>query len=426
MKNIIIPFLLLLSFSLKAQDTLVVLQYNLLNYGNYTSYCSSNNNNVSKKDGYIKTIINYLKPDIFSVNEMVADEAMMEHLKNKINETWITKYQRPPFVQQNSDYIANTLYYNSNKISFHSQYIAQNYLRDVNVYKFYYNSSDLENGDTVFFYCVVAHLKAGSGTSNSDTRKIMASNTMNYIAGFDPVNNYLLMGDFNLYSASEPAWHVFTQNSNQQINFNDPINQSGDWHNNYNYRKYHTQSTHETSNGCAAGGGMDDRFDFILISNDVKNGTKKAKYVNGSYHAVGQDGKHFNKSINSTPVNTSVPSNVLTALYKNSDHLPVTLKLAINAPVGINETQESIFNYVSVVNPAGNMLKMRFSSKKNADVTLSLYDFTGRLRQSEKFNITKGETVRMMDVSGLNPGIYILRINDGKSLITRKLVKKRL
>ena len=36
-------FFLFLSFGLFAQDTLTVLQYNLLNYGNITSYCTNTN-----------------------------------------------------------------------------------------------------------------------------------------------------------------------------------------------------------------------------------------------------------------------------------------------------------------------------------------------------------------------------------------------
>ena len=425
MKNILTITFLLISFLLKAQDTITVLQYNLLNYGNYTSYCTSNNNNVNKKDGYIKTIINYVKPDIFSVNEMVAQEAMMEHLKGKINETWISKYKRPSFIYSSSDYIANTVYYNSEKLTFQAQYIAQTYVRDVNIFKFYYNSPALENGDTAFIFCVVAHLKAGSGTSNSNQRKIMINNTMNYIKNFDPENNYMLMGDFNMYTSQEPAWDLITNYSDERVRFNDPINKPGDWNNNYQFRYIHTQSTHENSSGCAAGGGMDDRFDFIFISNDIKNGNKKVKYVNGSYRAVGQDGNHFNKSINASPTNTSVPSNVLNALYKNSDHLPVMLKLAVMEPVGINENPETDVSAVNVVNPVGNRLYIRFNNKKYSVVKVSVFDITGRIVKNFNITAVKGENETSVDVSMLNPGFYFIKLTDKQNgFITKKLIKR--
>ncbi len=426
MKKIFLSLFLISFLISKGQDTLVVLQYNLLNYGNYTNYCTGNNNNVSQKDNYIKTIVNYIKPDIFSVNEMVAQEAMMEHLKGKLNETWTSSYQRPPFVSVNSDYLANTIYYNTKKLSFHSQYIAQTYVRDVNVFKFYYNNSpQLQNGDTAFIYCVVAHLKAGSDVSNANKRKVMANNTMNYLAGFYPGENFLLMGDFNLYTAEEDAWKIFTQNSNQQINFNDPVNQSGNWNNNYNYRYYHTQSTHKNSNGCASGGGMDDRFDYILISNSIKNGSKKVEYIQGSYWAVGQDGKHFNQSLLDAPTNTTVPSNVLNALYKNSDHLPVMLKLYINQPVGIAENgpATALHNF-SLVNPAKEKLKLKFFSNENGTAQISLLDLTGKTIIFSTMKVSRGANEWSRDISYLKAGFYLVRIKDSNGvIITKKLIK---
>ncbi len=424
MKKGLTVVFLLVSFLIKAQDTLVVLQYNLLNYGNYTNYCNTNNNNVSEKDGFIKTIINYMKPDIFSVNEMVAHEAMMEHLRGVINETWTNNYKRPPFIHQNSDYLANTIYYNSEKLTFVSQAIAQNYIRDVNVYKFYYNSPDLENGDTAFVICITAHLKAGYGTDNENKRTTMAKNIMNYIANHNPKDNYLLMGDFNLYSDSEPAWHFFTMNDNEEIRFNDPVNKSGDWHNNSSYKYYHTQSTHSNSNGCAASGGLDDRFDFILISNYIKEGTKKVKYVNGSYHAVGQDGKHFNKGLLDSPTNTSVPSNVLSALYRNSDHLPVTLKLAVNETAGINEKPVSGFSSIKLINPVKDKIKVEVYSKFNGTTGVTLFDLTGKKLVEKRFDLQKGYNSLKLDIYGLKKGFYLLRFEDNNGLVlTKKLIK---
>ena len=48
---LIIPFILM-GFSLSAQtETLKVMQYNLLNYGNNTGYCTESNNNINNKNG---------------------------------------------------------------------------------------------------------------------------------------------------------------------------------------------------------------------------------------------------------------------------------------------------------------------------------------------------------------------------------------
>ncbi len=51
----------------------------------------------------------------------------------------------------------------------------------------------------------------------------------------------------------------------EEYRFYDPINRVGDWHNNPSYADIHTQSTHTVYNNCASTGGMDDRFDFIMV-----------------------------------------------------------------------------------------------------------------------------------------------------------------
>jgi hypothetical protein len=268
----------------------------------------------------------------------------------------------------------------------------------------------------------VAHLKAGS--DSYDTRKIMAENTMNYIAGLDPEANYLLMGDFNLYSDQEQAWKAFTMNNNNIINFNDPVNQSGHWHNNSQYSDYHTQSTHASFNSCAAGGGMDDRFDFILISNDIKKGSKRIQYVANSYWAVGQDGKHFNKSILDSPTNHSVPSEVLTALYKNSDHLPVTLKLAVGGTIGIEEQKNTSFGALIIVNPVNNkLLKASFYSNRVQKAILTFYDFTGKRYFVKVLHTSKGKNTFSFPLETLSSGIYIVKLTDEKGFFkTAKVI----
>ncbi len=427
MKKIIVFLMLLATTGIaSAQDTLTVLQYNLLQYGNDYGGCNSTNNNVTTKDGYIKTIINYVKPDIFSVNEMVASEAMMEHLLGVINTTWTSRYKRPAFVHSNAPYLANAIYYNSKKLTFQKQIVVQDYVRDINLFKFYYNSSQLEQGDTAFVICIVAHLKAGSGTDNSNKRKVMATNTMNYLKNHNQKANYLMMGDFNLYGETEPAWLQLTMNSNTNINFNDPVNQSGDWHNNYAFRNYHTQSTHSEDNGCASWGGMDDRFDYILISNYIKNGTEHVKYVDGSYWALGQDGKHFNKGLLDAPTNTSVPANVLNALGKNSDHLPVTLKLSVDQHVGIDEYQYTLFSDISFVNPVNDRLKLNITTQSNTPATLAVFDMQGRLKMQQSFMLTKGKSIQTVNTSRLSTGLYFIRITDKNGVsVTRKMVKDK-
>jgi endonuclease/exonuclease/phosphatase family metal-dependent hydrolase len=421
-------FIILGTFTAKAQDTLTFLQYNLLNYGNFPSYCPSSINNVARKTGYIGVIVHYVKPDIFTVNEISGKRSYHDYLLNNgLNTDGVNYYAKAPSLSSQYDYLVNMLYYNKNKLGLAAHTIAQAYVRDVDVYKLYYKSANLNQGDTTFIYCVVAHLKAGrdynGSTTNQDKRKIMARNTMAYIATHSPDNNYMLMGDFNLYTAEEPAFQEFINYSNPKVRFNDPVNQIGDWHNNYNYRMVQSQSTHTIDNGCASSGGLDDRFDFILISNNVKYGNKKVKYVSGSFHVVGQDGKHFNQAVNSSPANTSVPANVLNALYNNSDHLPVTLKVTVNQPVGIPQMHSDI-DQLDFTNPVNNVLNFKVDAAKTTSLKVEVFSLLGQKVMQRKFSISKGNSQQTMDVSSLIKGLYILRFTESNGhSFSRKLLK---
>ncbi len=418
---IIIVFIIQALF-LQGQDTLKVVQYNLLNYGNYTSYCTSSNNNINTKDGYLKTIIGYLHPDIFSVNEISSSQSVHQHLLDQVlNTGGVTHYRKANFIHVANSYIVNMLYYNNDKLALQSHYIAQSYVRDVDVYKLYYKSNDLAQGDTVFIICVVGHLKAGNDDQNA--RKIMAQNTMDYLNNYNDDANYLMMGDFNLYSNDEDAYQEFLFYPNTQLRFNDPVNQYGNWHNNSYFSHYHTQSTHSTSNGCASSGGMDDRFDFILISNSIKNDTKKVQYVDGSYWAVGQDGNHFNSAINSSPTNTSVPPDVLNALAYNSDHLPVTLKLVVDKTLGITEF-DGLLEDITLVNPARNQLDLRLWARERSSLEIRVYNILGELVMKDNVRINKGENHFTRSIENFRPGMYIVRMTDENSnSLTRKLLK---
>lgn len=423
MKKVFVFVLLIHVFLAKSQDTISVVHYNLLNYGNTTSYCTSANNNINEKDGYIKTIINYLKPDIFTVNELGKSQSVHQHLLDQVlNTDGVDYYRKANFLKIADSYLVNMLYYNSEKLQLHSHVIAQSLIRDVDVYKMYYKSDDLAAGDTAFIICVVSHLKAGS--DDEALRTSMAQNTMEFLDNYDDDNNYLMMGDFNLYSHLEGAYQAYLNDENPSLRFNDPVDQYGNWHNNSYYSDYHTQSTHTSSNGCASTGGMDDRFDFILISNNIKDGTKDVHYIEDSYWAVGQDGQHFNQALNASPINTSVPAAVLDALYHNSDHLPVILKLYTDKTLGIDEFKTDLFSQISLINPTKNHLILNMQVKKQGAARLEIFNVYGHLIMTRKLDLHVGENHISESIASIQPGLFIVRIIDQQSnVVSLKLIK---
>jgi hypothetical protein len=427
---IILLSFVLFSFLAKGQDTLTFLQYNLLNYGNFTSYCTSSNNNVARKTGYIGIIVHYVKPDIFSVNEMTTDPTYHDYLLNKgLNTDGVTEYVKASDTYRNDyQYTMNVLYYNKNKLGEAGHVVAQTYVRDVDIYKLYYKSPDLNTGaDTTFIYCVVAHLKAGGdyngSTSNSNKRKIMAKNTMDYIATHDPDENYLLMGDFNVYTDQEPAFQEFINYKVSAVRFYDPAEQIGDWHNNYKYRMVQSQSTHAYSSGCPSSGGLDDRFDFILLSNNVKTGKKKVTYVPKSFHVVGQDGKHFNKGLLDDPQNTTVPSNVLNALYYNSDHLPVTLKVTVNQTTAVPQHHSNV-DELKFSNPVNGVLRFTVQVSRPETLQVDVFSLVGKKVTQKRFSLPGGVSRQTMNLNALPKGLYIIRFTERNGMsFSRKLLK---
>jgi hypothetical protein len=279
--------------------------------------------------------------------------------------------------------------------------------------------------DTAFVNCIVAHLKSSSSSANQNIRFQQVTSVLNYLSSHYPDGNYVFMGDLNVYKSSEAAYQLLTTYTNANYRFSDPINTPGNWNNNSSFAAVHTQSTHSNSNGCASGGGLDDRFDFILISNALKTGSKHITYVNNSYKAIGNDGNHFNKSINSG-TNNSVPANVLSALYNNSDHLPVVLELDLDNTIAtISDAEKANQIRVRFENPVNNNLRLFISSEQTQNLDIHIYDLRGKKIASKQVKANNSMQVSF-DMTSLANGLYLLRIMgaNNKVVYNAKVIKQ--
>ncbi len=330
MKNLFVAFLISFSFA-EASDTLRLMQYNILDYGNSFSTCTSNNNNLADKDGYLKTIVDEYRPDIIGVNEMNSNVIYAQRiLVNVLNTDSVNYFQRATYSNQSGSSLVNMLFYDSRKLTLYEEHVVPTSVRDINIYTLYYNDSALSSGtDTLFVSVVLAHLKAGSSSADQSQRQNEVSAAMTTIKSLNLIGNLVFMGDFNMRSSNEAAYQLLVNESDPDYRFYDPINRPGTWNNSSSFADLHTQST-RTSSGCGAAGGMDDRFDQILCTSFLLGDSLKAQYIPGSYWAIGQDGNRFNGSI-SSPTNNSAPADVIQALGGMSDHLPVILDLELDA-----------------------------------------------------------------------------------------------
>ena len=422
--TLIVSGLLLISFGFAQTETIRMMHYNLLYYTEQgASGCNSSTNNLNNKDAALRTIIDYVEPDVLVVNEIGSNVSYADRIVNNVlNANGRQGYQHGPLTNYSGGSIANMLFYNSTKLAFHSHFYLTTVNRDINGYKMYYKTPNLAYGDTVFTTFILMHLKAGTGSDNEQKRYSQVVRLMNYLESSGLYGNLCLSGDFNIYGASEDAYQHLIHYSNSLYKFYDPIDVEGEWNNSYSFRQVHTQSTHSDDNGCAASGGLDDRFDFILVSSPVYYGSRKVSYVDGSYTALGNDGNHFNKSINYS-TNQAVPSSVADALYNMSDHLPVIMDLAVDvSPVSVSAP--SVADYeVHVVNPVKDQLQVSILPTNEEDMLIELYSLEGKLLMREQQRVST-DGARLFFDFPYTSGFYLLKITDShNACIIKKLVK---
>lgn len=329
-KNLLIVFLLLCcGLGLFAQDTVKVMHYNILQYGNDC------NVDIANKTTWLKNIMVHEKPDILTVNEIGKEEAYANRIK--LQALTYAPMDYAPTNNTTNSFIINRQFYNTDKFEFVKLELIPGNLRDIDAVTLR-DKRRAALGDTLELTCINMHLKAGSSSSDQSRRASAAASVMAWIDAQGPdFQNYLVMGDFNIGSAGEPAWRTFTFNTNTAINLQDPTGFRGGW--GVSSPQILTQAPTPSRNDCGVGGSLDDRFDFILTSNAVQQHSGQIGYIPGSYEALGNDGRTpFNQEINCTG-NTSVPSSICGNLKQVSDHLPIVLLLQFGYPTGISASE---------------------------------------------------------------------------------------
>ena len=186
-------------------------------------------------------------------------------------------------------------------------------------------------------YVYSSHFKAGSVTSDITTRAVEGLLMCNNADALGADANVVFSGDFNFYNQNEQGY-LNLLGGNGNTNAADPLNLAA-WPS-YSVAEYLTQSTRTASFGGGAGGGLDDRFDHQIISDDLLDG-EGLSYIGPtstglgslahSYQAFGNDGVSYNTNINNTYTGRSQSAAVLDALYYFSDHLPVVADYQVPA-----------------------------------------------------------------------------------------------
>jgi len=248
----------------------------------------------------------------------------------------------------------------------------------------------------------------------------MTENTLDYLEAHASSGNYFFMGDFNVYDADEDAFQLMIKNNDPVFKFYDPVNEIGDWHENPLFLDVHTQSTHTETGGCHSGGGMDDRFDFIMMNQVLHDGADKVAYLEGSYRALGQDGQRLNGSLLDPP-NTSLPAYMLDALYGMSDHLPVVMDVVVEGTQGLEEAISSSRLDVVYNNPVKDVLKLRFSNTAAGPADIMLLSTSGVAIYGEHFSLSPKGIVSI-HLDRFPAGMYFFRVEAEEGSFIGKVI----
>lgn len=359
-------------------------------------------NNIDDRHPDFRLIMNDLKPDVLLLEELSGSTAGTMFLDSVLNIDSVT-YSMATFVDGNDLDIA--CYYKMAKFDFIETSTYPTQLRDI--YQFTLLPKDC--ADTLHLFGV--HLKASSGSANEASR-LAEVDTLRKVTDAFPIGScFIIGGDFNIYKSTEPAYQKLLQpTAGREGHFVDTIKMTGTW-NNAAYAQYHTQSPRTTQFNGGANGGLDDRFDLLLMSRAISK-PGKISYVANSMYAYGNDGQHYNMALTDPPANTAVSQALTNALHYASDHLPVVASFnyqVINTS-SISELSE-IGVYVS--NIAGGL---EVFNPQGRTFTGKLVSMDGR----EAKHFDSGN----QSLTGIHSGVYLLIVDtsDGESFFEKVLV----
>ncbi len=409
-KYLLAAILFLVSANCFAQDTVKFMAWNLLGY----------RSSPTNREQYYRTVVKYVDPDIITVSEIDGQTAVTGFLNNVMNYYTPGKYAAGTYV--NGFDTDNAIYYKVSKFSFLvNQPIATPLGRDVNDFVVRHIVTNQ------YVNIMGCHLKASNTAADAIRRANEVQAVRNFTNSFPAGTNFTMQGDFNFYSSLDSAYkNMVRVVPGNEGHFIDPYLLVTGTYNNAAYSQYHTQSTRTRAlSDSGATGGLDDRFDFIFNSKAVQD-TGGMYYIPNSCKPVGNDGLHFNDSINRRP-NVAVPDSIADALYGASDHLPVVSLFkftTVSAVTNIGSNVPDKFtlhqNYPNPFNPITNI---EFDVPKSGLVKLRIFNSLGKeVATLVNENVSPGTYRTTWDASGFSSGIYFYKLESDAFTSTKKLL----
>jgi endonuclease/exonuclease/phosphatase family metal-dependent hydrolase len=296
-----------------------VVTYNILNF--------PGTDGATRVDDF-RLVLDAVDPDVVIVQEMISSAGVTQFLNDVMNYTVAGEYAAGPFV--NGPDTDNALFYKNATVTYISHQEIATALRNISEYVLRpvgYSSTAAQ------FRMYSGHLKAGETSSDQTARLAEATILRNYLNGLPAGSHFAFGADMNVQSSTETAYQKLVgSETDNDGRLKDPLNQPGTWHDNGAFASIHSQSPRTTQFGGGATGGMDDRFDQLLVSYAFDDGSGLS-VVPGTYTAYGNDGLHFNQAINAG-TNEAVGTVIANALHAAADHIPVFFDFQVPAKIG--------------------------------------------------------------------------------------------
>lgn len=416
MKKIIILLFIALSVCTYSQETLNAMFYNVFKFPNSLP---------QNRQLILRDILDEYQPDLFMICEL-ATENGADLILNTSLQNQVDVFARATFMPDTTnlaDPLQTMVFYNTRKLTLVHQQKLPTVYRDINHYSFQLN---VASNDPIHLEVFVAHLKSSTGPANRQMRFDMVEKVTQELQNLTQPNTYVLFsGDFNFYNASEIGYQQILNPANA-IQMIDPINAPGNWQNNATFSYLHTQSTRVSNTGfgggtnAGAGGGLDDRFDFIMMSENFKN-SARLSYVNGSYSAYGNNGNCFDKDIKDTTCTGNFSQTLRDNLYYMSDHLPVVMQFQIHEPLSVQTFRSKPFIWFESTNISDQEMIIGIDTSRlnPQNNKLYIYNSLGQLVQTVAINNQSSVTINNQSFAS---GLYFIKTSGTVDVL--KFIKK--
>ncbi|TMM31961.1 T9SS type A sorting domain-containing protein [Polaribacter aestuariivivens] len=418
LKRVAILFIYFSSSFLLGQTNIKTMFYNVLNY--------NSNFESENRTAYLKTILDNVQPDLFMVCELKNESASNYLFNNAVkahNANFVpAQFQ---FGTSSDRSLLQMVYFNSEKLELEYQSVIPTVVRDINHYTFKIKTASITT-NPIRIEVFVTHLKASRGIENRQKRLSSVNSLVRELDRLPANSTVLFAGDFNFYTSNEEGFRQII-NPNNPIKLVDPINalcpefpeDGKDYYdndfdatyfwNNSNFKNVHSQSTRTNSLSDGSGGGMDDRFDFIMMSENLKT-NENLFYKNNSYKTVGNNGNCYNSFVSNANCTGEFSQELRNALYFFSDHLPIVMEL---------ETPEntlSIDNIKPITFANSNLVTNFLSLKLNNTLFSQKVIIFNQLGQIVYEKHISNQQQLKINTSAFSKGIYYLKSDNNKPL----------